>query len=80
MELKSIKLYCLGLSAFTLVACTTTQVDTSIGTAAGAGIGYAIGGGTGALIGGGAGALAGYEIGKSQERKQYYRHGHYYYR
>lgn len=80
MKLKSIKLYFLGLSALTLVACTTTQVDTSIGTGAGAGVGYAIGGGTGALIGAGAGALVGYEIGKSQERKQYYRNGRYYYR
>ena len=73
MKLKSIKFYFLGVSAVTLVECTTTQVDTSVGTAAGAGVGYAIGGGTGALIGAGAGALVGYEVGKNQEKKQNYR-------
>ena len=73
MKSKSIKFYFLGVSAMTLVACTTTQVDTSVGTAAGAGVGYAIGGGTGALIGAGAGALVGYEVGKNQEKKRYYR-------
>ena len=42
-----------------LSACTTTEKDVSIGTAAGAIIGGVAGGGKGALIGAGAGALGG---------------------
>ncbi len=77
---KRMTLLAIGLATFTLTACTTTQVDTSIGGAAGAGLGYAVSGGSpwGAVIGGGAGALIGNQIGQNQERR-YYRNGRYYY-
>ena len=42
-----------------LSACTTTERDVSLGTAAGAVIGGIAGGGEGALIGAGVGALGG---------------------
>jgi len=75
MKLNQMKKLCLTCVVVTfLSACTTTQVDTTIGGAAGAGVGYAVGGGWGAVIGGGAGALIGHEIGKSQTRKYYRRH------
>lgn len=46
-------------------ACTTNQIGTSAGGAAGAGTGYALtGNGWGAAIGGGAGALIGGELSK----------------
>ena len=70
----------LGIAAFTLSACTPTQVGTTTGAAAGAGVGYAVSGGSalGSVVGAGAGALIGNQIGQSQERR-YYRHGRYYY-
>ena len=67
MNYSKTKMAILALSAsIALISCTTTQVDTSIGGAAGAGLGYAVGGGWGALIGGGAGALVGHQIGQNQ--------------
>ena len=67
------------ISALTLIGCTSTQVGTTAGGAAGAGLGYAVSGGTplGTVIGGGAGALVGYEVGKSQEPKYYRDNGRY---
>ena len=67
-----IKMCCLLFAFFSISACTTTQVDTAVGGAAGAGIGYAVGGGTGELIGGGVGALVGNQVGQNQERRHYY--------
>lgn len=57
------------ISATTLISCTSTQVGTTTGGAAGAGVGYAVSGGTplGTALGAGTGALVGYEVGKSQE-------------
>lgn len=70
----------LSLTTFMLAGCTTTQVDTSIGGAAGAGLGYAVSGSPwGAVIGGGAGALIGNQIGQEQTRRNHYRNGQYYY-
>jgi len=45
-----------------LSACTTTEKDVGIGTAAGAIIGGIAGGGKGALIGAGAGAVGGFLV------------------
>lgn len=63
-----------------LVGCTNTEVDTSLGAAAGAGLGYAVSGGSGvgAAVGAGAGALIGNSIGHSQDRAYYSRHHRYY--
>lgn len=48
---------------FSVSACTTNQMGTTTGGAAGAGAGYALtGSGWGAAIGGGAGALIGHEL------------------
>lgn len=50
-------------------ACTTNQVGTTAGAAAGAGTGYAVtGSGWGAAIGGGAGALLGHELTKNKQQ------------
>lgn len=70
-----------GLLTLSLSSCTNTEVGTSVGGAAGAGLGYAVSGGSpwGAVIGAGAGALVGNQIGQSQDRAYYYRHGHRYY-
>jgi len=75
-----IKTSCAVLAFLSMAACTTTQVDTAVGGAAGAGVGYAVGGGTGALIGGGLGALVGNQVGQNETAKQYYyRNNHRYY-
>jgi len=50
-------------------ACTTNQVGTTAGAAAGAGTGYAVTrSGWGAAIGGGAGALLGHELTKNKQQ------------
>lgn len=69
-----------GASVVGLSACTSTQVGTVAGGAAGAGIGYAVTGGSalGTVIGAGAGALIGNQIGQDQDRRYYY--GRPYYR
>lgn len=72
MKVHTLKSLALAGSLMFLTACTSSQVGTTLGGAAGAGLGYAVGGGWGAAIGGGTGALLGYEIGKSQN-KRYYR-------
>ena len=70
----------IGLAALSITACTSTEVGTGVGGAAGAGVGYAVSGGSavGTIIGAGAGALIGNQIGQSQDRR-YYRNGYYYY-
>lgn len=68
-----------SLSAFSLSSCTSSQVGTGVGGAAGAGLGYAVTGGSalGTVIGGGAGALLGNQIGQEQDRRDYYRRNYY---
>ncbi|WP_343806895.1 YMGG-like glycine zipper-containing protein [Paenochrobactrum glaciei] len=56
-----------------LAACTTTEKDLSIGTAAGAAIGGIAGGGKGALIGAAAGAGTGYLVRTLRNGKCEYR-------
>jgi outer membrane lipoprotein SlyB len=75
-----LSLLIIGSATLFGTACTSTEVGTVGGAAAGAGIGYAVSGGTalGTVIGAGAGALIGNQIGQSQERR-YYRNGYWYY-
>lgn len=81
MNHKLTMLCCAGLATIAMTACTSTEVGTGVGGAAGAGVGYAVSGGSalGTVIGAGAGALIGNQIGQSQDRARYYRHGSYYY-
>lgn len=77
MKKLSATLLFVGASALGLSACTSTQVGTVAGGAAGAGIGYAVSGGSalGTVIGAGAGALIGNQIGQNQDRRNYYYYG-----
>jgi hypothetical protein len=58
--------FCVGVGAIGLTGCTSTQVGTTTGAAAGAGLGYAVSGGNavGTVIGAGTGALIGNAIGQ----------------
>ncbi len=68
-----------GLASLTLCSCTSREVGTAGGAAAGAGIGYAVSGGSGfgAALGAGAGALVGNQIGADQDRRYYYSNSYY---
>jgi hypothetical protein len=72
---KSIRTILLAGSLGMLGACTTTEVDTTVGGAAGAGVGYVVSGGSavGAVVGGGLGALVGSQVGGYP----YYNYGYY---
>jgi len=73
MKIISTSMIILG-AALVLGGCTTTQVGTTTGAAAGAGLGYAVSGGSGVgtAIGAGTGAVIGHQIGQSQEPDYYH--------
>lgn len=60
-------------SSLFLIACSPSDVGTTVGAASGAGIGYAVSNNAaGAAIGAGAGALIGKKIGEDQEDREAY--------
>lgn len=66
-------LLAITLSSIMLIACSPSDVGTTVGAASGAGLGYAVSNNAaGAAIGAGAGALIGKKIGEDQEDREAY--------